>query len=197
MKHHATTKRQRLCDNCSSTTESDRKRLNKSSCTTNFNDVYSKVLCQKDYLAIICSFLRIGDVFRIFPSLSTYHINYLNNKSQLNMIKQCLYYDFGDILNLFKISLDTNQSDDKNNNNCNSICFQIGRFYDDWNYLLKCAKSAQLDVVVHKRNYFDDYVLDASMLMKLEKSEGIHHWLKKVTSLGCSRASLYTCIFHN
>ena len=94
----------------------------KSNTNNNNNNIYSKVLCQKDYLTIVCEYLRICDIFYSIPLISTYHINYLNNiinnynnnKQSLNMIKKCLYYDFGNILNIFKIKL---ENDHKNNNN--------------------------------------------------------------------------------
>ena len=150
----------------------------KSDCqpTNNTNKtIYCKILCQKDYLSIICYYLTIYDIFHLFPTLSTYHFDYLNDQSQLNMIKQCLFYDFGDILNLFKINLQNNENDNDENNN---ICIKIGRFYNDWDYLMNCAKNAGIEADPDDIDKNID--LDFSPLMKLEKSNCVHYWINKV-----------------
>ena len=152
--------------------------------TVNPIPIYEKILCQKDYLTMICKFLRMNDIFKLLPSLSTFHIDYLNNESQLNMIKQCLYYDFGDILNVFKIDLSDNDDNDSN-----SICCKIGRFYDDWDYLTTCAKNTGFKI--DEESSFDhlgikrDEYVDFKPLMTLETNQCIQYWIEKVTPYVC------------
>ena len=128
-----------------------------------------KIFYQKDYLSCICQYLTIKEIFGIISLLSSYHCNdYLNNKLQLNMIKMCLFHDFGDILNAFKIKLD-------NANENENICIKIGRFYNDWNYLMLCAKNAGFKI-----DESHPYCIDFTALMKLEKNECVQHWITKV-----------------
>ena len=55
--------------------------------------IYGKVLCQKDYLSVICYFLTINDIFKSIPLISTFHKTFVNHVSQKRLIETCMSYD--------------------------------------------------------------------------------------------------------
>lgn len=149
-------KKQRISDT-SSTTTTSRNLL---------KDIYGKVIGRKDYLSTICYFLTTRDIFKLLPSLSLFHYHYVNDNNTLKIIQHCLYYDYGDILNVFKIHWCCNDDD-------NNICVQIGRLYD-----LEClnlyAIQANLNAIIGHR------WINISPLLKLENNVCVQYWIAKV-----------------
>lgn len=132
---------------------------------TNKN-LYDQVLYQKDYCGIICQYLRIKEILTCIILLSTYHFNLIDKKSK-NIVKQCLFYDYGDILALFNINLNQNDKGDTNN----SVCAILSHLYCDWQYLIEKAQFT---------DHTDDDVRNFTLLTKLERVECLQHWIHKV-----------------
>ena len=63
---------------------------NKRNKTTN---LYCKILCQKDYLRLICLYMKIKHIFKAIPLVSKYHNNFLNDEQQEKLIQTCVEYD--------------------------------------------------------------------------------------------------------
>ena len=102
-------------------------RITKDQNNHNMNRVHfktptEKVLHQKDYLSIICTFLTILELFASIPLISTFHIDYLKNNNESSpMFKQLFNNQFGNILQLLKINLPTkNKLNSENNHNSNN-----------------------------------------------------------------------------
>lgn len=155
----------------------------------NVPSIKEKIVYQKDYLQLMCEYLQIRDLFCSIMLLSTYHREFMNCKSRLPMIKKVLSYDFGDILNIFQIDLNAVYD----NNDCNNACMAISPFYNDWEYLMKCAKKARivehpsLEAYIYRHQTFD-----FKPLIKLEKHKAIQHWMQKVL---CCLFCLYFIIW--
>ena len=160
-----------------------------------FHQVMSNIHCS----TIICSFLKIKDIFGRLSQLSIFHKDFVNKKMPLKSIQQCLSYDFGDILNKFKINLNetingNNGNGTKNNNNNHiinttisinnnimSVSYRISRIYNDWDYLYTCAHNAgmQTNTTVEQKTNSTREERNFLPLLKLEKNEAIQHWLNK------------------
>ena len=117
-----------------------------------------------------------NEIFYSIPLISQFHLHYIHNIQQTKLLKQCLSYDFGDILNRFKINLDAcnNHNNATNNNNNinnkhNNISYRMSRFYTDYKYLYECAVNAKCET----SNRFNTAECDFTPLMKLEKNNAI------------------------
>ena len=142
---------------------------------------YNQIISQPDYLSTVCQYLTVNEIFYSIPLISQFHLHYIHNIQQTKLLKQCLSYDFGDILNRFKINLDAcnNHNNATNNNNNinnkhNNISYRMSRFYTDYKYLYECAVNAKCET----SNRFNTAECDFTPLMKLEKNNAIQHWLK-------------------
>ena len=61
--------------------------------TNQTKNVFVKVLCQKDYLRLICHFMKITDIFKTVVLISKYHHNFVNANAQEKLIQTCVDYD--------------------------------------------------------------------------------------------------------
>ena len=83
-------------------------------------NVYNQVLCQKDYLRTICSFLNIPNIFQSIPSVSTFHLKFVNHPEQSKLIQSCLLCDLHRLSHLIDTTLKyPNEQNNKNNNKNN------------------------------------------------------------------------------
>ena len=139
-----------------------------------------KVLCGKDYLNKIYEYLTIPQIMKSIPTISIFHSDHINSDETLRILKKILSYDFGDILNLFKITLVGTQNNDTSDQASN--CQQIARFYTDWQYLQDNAIAAELineaEIMVDGRRY-----RNFKALALLEPNECLQYWIDKVLFL--------------
>lgn len=92
------------------------------------SNICEKVLGRADYLQIICSFLRIGEIIRSLSSVSKFHITFLNDIQQAKLIETAVNREFDDLLQLLDIQLrfrtlenqDTIVEDDESDNSDDS-----------------------------------------------------------------------------
>ena len=111
------------------------------------SDIYEKVLCQKDYLRLICQFLNITDIFGGIIPVSKYHNIFIASMPQRELIKKCFSYDFGDLWNMFSgdIFKPCVVNDDGDINyylTCVSISKTMRQLYNDLDYLCQLVPNA-------------------------------------------------------
>ena len=87
-------------------------------------DACEQVMCQKDYLSIICSFLTLKEVVWAIPSISSFHYKFINDPAQKKLIESFFYLNYIDQ----KISIDYNCDPKDTNSNKLSVCEQISQF---------------------------------------------------------------------
>ena len=143
-----------------------------------------KVLCQKDYLSTISSFLTIKNILRILSSLSVFHYNFINNIRQSKVILQCIEYDFGkNYLHLLNIRINfiDNNHDNQLQRNVNgetiSVSSQLCPLYTDWSFIYQTAiKSPSIDYSGNN----DNLIFDFSLLLTFESFKVFKYWYNTV-----------------
>ena len=153
---------------------------NKSNKTTN---LYCKVLCQKDYLRLICCYMKIKHIFKAIPLVSKYHNNFLNDEQQEKLIQTCVEYD--DYTSAFiSLGIETLTRDPTADNNENTVSQKLSMIYgiSTWEDLVSIVtKSNKLSEEVKKipsRSIVVDY--DLRYLLLLKNAAMVKYILPKV-----------------
>ena len=161
----------------------------KSQCKLN-QKVSRKVLCQKDYLQVICSFMKMNDILKNVVSLSRFHCDFFNNKQQSKLINTCLNNQIKDIDSILKL-LDMTLIFDNDNNN-NSIYKQLEHILNDWSYWVESANNCDKlnqnteNPFVWQTQLSDKLTTtmrstcDVFLLIKLKNVDVFKYWVSRV-----------------
>ena len=129
--------------------------------------IYAQILCQKDYLCHIGKYLRIRELLCSLAALTKYHYyEWINDESQLPVIRKCLYNDFGNIICLLCLDLQFN---------CNNICDSVRHIYTDYHLWQQSAFNNKFGVSVYPKQKPNEFRMD--LLFKIKKFEIVYHWM--------------------
>ena len=163
--------------------------------------VFIKVLCQKDYLTMICLHLNIFEIFKLIPGLSQFHFNFINCIEQSKLIQTLINYDFPNIFDKLNFKLeysndDTSLSDNDHDDNDNddgddnsetdapdTVSEQLASLFCSWDDLVALILESKYkddkdfniyDYIGYDKVYRLTYIFDLGM------SGIIEYWLPKV-----------------
>ena len=108
----------------------------------------------------IHEFLTVKEILRLVPCISNAFHYYIQHTSQRKLLQTCFTYDFGNLLDTYKLQL----FDDNKTNTAS-----MKRFYTDWNTFRKLLW------------YTSKYPqFDLRILSQFERAGCVYHWLNKV-----------------
>ena len=167
--------------------------------------IFEKVLCQQDYVSIICSFLRIADIYGSISLISVFHWNLTNNIRQSKLIHQCISYDVcNSYLNLLNVKLkfltdnnlnnnsdnDESSSDDNDNDNDiivnakKSVCQQLYPLLNDWESVIDVAlMSPNLNIDKKKiinQDFEEINAYNIQLACELGNFKTLKYWMLRV-----------------
>ena len=142
---------------------------------------WTQVLCHEDYLSHICQFLYLRQIIYSVCLLSPWHVYFLKGTRGSIVVRRSLRYDFGDMWKMLNIHQDKD------------ILCQIKRFYVDWEYLMQCARQANVNCKTICEP--EVYYFDMQPLLSFEKSECVLHWIKKIPNVTNAENKHTTCVF--
>ena len=136
-------------------------------------DVVRQAMHQTDLLCVICQYLTVFDVFGAMITLNRWYYLQINGSQKFyNTIKQCLVYDFGDILNQYSIELKRQ-----------TVGTQLSKFYTEWDFLEQ----------LHHECIAKNNVKNFTVLMALENCRCVQLWFDKVKNLFSLTISYLRC----
>lgn len=103
--------------------------------TNNKNKLSLTILSSEAYLNIISMHLRIPEILHYLLPLNKFNNKFYKNKKQIGLFKRIIKYDFGNILNLYQIKINTNSQNNKESNHIQII----KKIYTNLNFIIKNA----------------------------------------------------------
>ena len=162
--------------------------------------LFDKILCHKDYLTIICGFLRIRELFGTIVPISTFHINFINNVQQKRLVSACINNDIGsEYLKLLDMSLkydNTNEVNDSETNTSTttgssiaSISYQMSHLFGDWQYVTTTAiSSSKMQTPGNPAHYESEFdsnnnmvVYNMELITKFQSFSILQYWILQVS----------------